>query len=73
MDLGPQAKVRSRKERRPGEETRPLSPALISRERAPGVPKMDTDREPQGTWGPSGPLTALPAVTFHLKERKLHT
>lgn len=29
---------------------------------------MDTDREPEGNWGPSG-LSALPTVTFHLKER----
>lgn len=43
-DLSPQAKVRSRQERRPGEETRPLFPALSSR--------VETPCPSESSWSP---------------------
>lgn len=43
-DLSPQAKVRSGQERRPGEETRPLFPALSSR--------VETPCPSESSWSP---------------------
>lgn len=56
-----------------GEKTRPQSPALSRRMEIPCPsessrgPKMGTERQPQGAWGPCGALIALPIGSFHLK------